>query len=38
MNNEEEKKIITLLNVLISLILICLVLAIATFVKIIELI
>lgn len=35
--NNEDKKIITLLNILVSLILICVVLGVATFIKIIEL-
>jgi len=38
MNNDEEKKTIVLLNILVSLVLICVVLAVATFIKIIELV
>ena len=38
MNNDEEKKTIVLLNILVSLTLICVVLAVATFIKIIELV
>lgn len=38
MNDKEEKRTIMLLNILVSLVLICVVLSVATFIKVIELV